>query len=157
MRTDFTISLEKIVKEFSLEPIFAPENLEEHLIKTTEINRPGLQMSGYFEYFDADRIQIMGISEISFLKKFPESKSREIMREYFAQKPACVVIARKLEIDGYFVEVAKEYNVPLYRTADSTSDFASALIAFLNLHLAPRITRHGVLVEVYGEGILLLG
>ena len=157
MKTDFTVSLEKIIKEFSLEAIYVPEDTSEILISSNEINRPGLQLAGYFEYFDARRIQIMGISEISFLKKFSNEEARKIVQKFFSEKPSCVVIARNLEIDSYFGEVAKEYDVPLLRTDYSTSDFAAALIAFLSLHLAPRITRHGVMVEVYGEGILLLG
>ncbi|MBQ2135271.1 MAG: HPr(Ser) kinase/phosphatase, partial [Clostridia bacterium] len=126
-------------------------------ISTTEINRPGLQMAGYYEFFDADRIQIFGKSEQSFLDRFTEEKAEQRLRDFFSKKPSAVVIARNLEVGEMYVNTAKEYGVPLLRTADSTSDFTSALIAFLNLHLAPRVTRHGVLVEVYGEGILLLG
>ncbi|MEE0808087.1 MAG: HPr(Ser) kinase/phosphatase [Acutalibacteraceae bacterium] len=157
MKTDFTIPLKRIVDEFSLEPLYLPDNIDEILVSTTEINRPGLHLAGYFEYFDGPRIQILGISEISFLKRFTEVKARERIREFFAKKPVAVVIARNLEVAPYYTEIAEEYGVPLLRTHESTSDFTSALIAFLNLHLAPRITRHGVFVEVYGEGILLLG
>jgi len=157
LKTEYSISLRKIINEFSLEELYVPENIEELLITSTEINRPGLQLAGYFEYFDVRRIQIFGISEISFLKSFPQDKAIEITKAYFAHKPAAVVIARELEIEDYYYAIAKEYGVPLLRTTDTTSGFASALIAFLNLQLAPRITRHGVLVEVYGEGILLLG
>lgn len=157
MKTDFTISLKKIIEEFNPEQIYLPENYEEILISTNEINRPGLQMAGYFEYFDDRRIQILGISELSYLNKFDHDKARDIVKDYLSHKPAAVVIARNLEVEDYFIEIAKENGVPLLRTADSTSDFAAALIAFLSLHLAPRVTRHGVLVEVYGEGILLLG
>lgn len=157
MKTDFSISLEKIIKEFSLEPLYLPEKSEEILVSTTEINRPGLQLAGYFEYFDDKRIQILGLSETSFLKRFTAEKARERMREYFSHKPVAVVIARELEVEDYYKEIAKEFGVPLLKTGESTSDFSAALIAFLNLHLAPRVTQHGVLVEVYGEGILLLG
>ncbi len=157
MKTDFSISLEKIIKEFSLEPLYLPEKSEEILVSTTEINRPGLQLAGYFEYFDDKRIQILGLSETSFLKRFTAEKAKERMREYFSHKPVAVVIARELEVEGYYKEIAQEFGVPLLKTGESTSDFSAALIAFLNLHLAPRVTQHGVLVEVYGEGILLLG
>ena len=157
MKTDFSISLKKIIEEFNPEQIYLPENYEEIMISTNEINRPGLQMAGYFEYFDDRRIQILGISELSYLNEFDHDKAREIVKDYLSHKPAAVVIARNLQLEDYFIEIAKENKVPLLRTADSTSDFAAALIAFLSLHLAPRVTRHGVLVEVYGEGILLLG
>ncbi|MBQ8203083.1 MAG: HPr(Ser) kinase/phosphatase [Clostridia bacterium] len=157
MRTDFSISLEKIIKEFSLEPLYLPENSGEIMVSSPEINRPGLQLAGYFQYFDEKRIQILGLSETSFLKRFTTEKARERMKEYFSRKPVAVVIARELEVEDYYKEIAQEYGVPLLKTGESTSDFSAALIAFLNLHLAPRVTQHGVLVEVYGEGILLLG
>ena len=114
-------------------------------------------MAGYYEFFDNDRIQIIGLSEDSFLKRFTPEKAESRLREFFSKKPPAVIITRNLEISEWYITAAKENGVPLLRTADSTSDFTSALIAYLNLHLAPRITRHGVLVEVYGEGILLLG
>ncbi len=157
MKTDFSISLERIIKEFSLEPLYLPKESESILVSSPEINRPGLQLAGYFEYFDDKRIQILGLSETSFLKRFTDEKAKERMREYFSHKPVAVVIARELEVDDYYKEIAEEFSVPLLKTGESTSDFSAALIAFLNLHLAPRVTQHGVLVEVYGEGILLLG
>ncbi len=157
MKTDFTISLERIIKEFSLETLYIPDGAENILVSSTEINRPGLQMAGYYEYFDDRRIQILGISEVSFLKGFTPDKAKSRMNEFFSKKPVAVIVARGLEIEDYYVETAKEYGVPLLRTKESTSDFTASLIAFLSLHLAPRVTRHGVFVEVYGEGILLLG
>jgi len=158
MKTDYKIPLEKIMKEFSLETLFLPENISDIEISSNEINRPGLQLSGYFEHFDENRIQILGISELSFLRNFSDkNEAVKNVDEYLSRKPPAVVVARGLEVDDYITEIAKKYGVPLFRTKDTTSEFASALIAFLNLQLAPRITRHGVLVEVYGEGILLLG
>ena len=127
------------------------------LIDSTEINRPGLHMAGYFEFFDDRRIQIIGKSEEGFLSRFTPDKAEKRLKELFEKKPAAVIICRGLQIEDVYVKAAEEYGVPLMRTAESTSEFTSALIAFLNLHLAPRVTRHGVLVEVYGEGILLLG
>lgn len=157
MKSDFTVSLKRIIDEFSLEVIYIPSAPEELLISSPEINRPGLQMAGYFEYFDDKRIQILGISEISFLSSFTDEKAKCRMVDFFSKRPPAVVIARNLEVSDYYIDTAREYGVPLLRTSESTSDFAAALIAFLNLQLAPRVTRHGVMVEVYGEGILLLG
>ncbi len=157
MKSNFTVSLTKIIKEFSLEILYTPENISELLISTNEVNRPGLQMAGYFEFFDENRIQIIGKTEESYLANLEPEEAELRMREYFAHKPSAVVVCRDLSIGSKFVKFAKEFSVPLFRTKNSTSSFASALIAFLNLNLAPRITRHGVLVEVYGEGILLLG
>ncbi len=157
MHTNFTISLEKIISEFSLEVLNMPEDPKGIKISTTEINRPGLHMAGYFEFFDAKRIQIIGKSEESFILRFTPEKAESRLREFFSHKPSAVIICRNLEVGDMYTSIAKEYGVPLLRTGESTSDFTSALIAFLNLNLAPRVTRHGVLVEVYGEGILLLG
>ena len=157
MRTNYTIALEKIISEFSLEILNMPEKPENIMISTTEVNRPGLHIAGYFEFFDEKRIQIIGKSEQSFLLRFTPEKAESRLREFFSRKPSAVVICRNLQVSDMYREIAEEYGVPLMRTTESTSDFTSALIAFLNLNLAPRVTRHGVLVEVYGEGILLLG
>ena len=157
MRTNFTVSLAKIISEFSLETLNMPDNPEKIQISTTEVNRPGLHMAGYFEFFDEKRIQIIGKSEESFLLRFTPEKAEKRLREFFSHKPVAVVICRNMQVDEVYAKTAAEYGVPLLRTAETTSDFTSALIAFLNLNLAPRVTRHGVLVEVYGEGILLLG
>lgn len=157
MKTNFTVSLAKIISEFSLETLNMPANPEKIQISTTEVNRPGLHMAGYFEFFDEKRIQIIGKSEESFLLRFTPEKAEKRLREFFSHKPVAVVICRNMQVDEVYAKTAAEYGVPLLRTAETTSDFTSALIAFLNLNLAPRVTRHGVLVEVYGEGILLLG
>ncbi len=157
MRTNYTISLSKIISEFSLEILNMPSDPEKIQITTTEVNRPGLHMAGYFEFFDEKRIQIIGKSEESFLLRFTPEKAEKRLREFFSHKPSAVVICRNMQVDEMYAKTAAEYGVPLLRTAETTSDFTSALIAFLNLSLAPRVTRHGVLVEVYGEGILLLG
>ena len=157
MKTKYTVSLSKIIKEFSLEILNMPGDAEECLISTTEINRPGLQMANYYEFFDPDRIQIFGKSEESFLERFAEDKAVARLEEFFSRKPAAVIFARNLNVGEMYIKAAKKYGVPLLRTPESTSNFTSALIAFLNIQLAPRVTRHGVMVEVYGEGILLLG
>ncbi len=157
MKTDFTIALSRIVKEFALEILNMPQDADNILISSAETNRPGLHLAGYYEFFDDKRIQILGMNEIGFLHRFTKEKLEQRVDEFFAKKPAAVIIARNLADDDVYAQMAKKHDVPLMVTKDSTSDFEAALIAFLNLHLAPRITRHGVLVEVYGEGILLLG
>ena len=157
MKTDFAIELSRIIKEFSLQILNMPQDPNEIKVSSAEINRPGLQLAGYYEYFDPKRIQILGMSEIGFLRHFTDEKLHQRVGELFEKKPVAVIIARNLVVDGVYKEMADLHGVPLLVTKESTSDFEAALIAFLNLHLAPRITRHGVLVEVYGEGILLLG
>lgn len=157
MKKQFTVSLARIMKEFSLETLYMPGNAEEMLIGNTEINRPGLQLSGYFEYYDNQRIQVLGRSEMSYLYELPRERYEETIDKFFATKPAAVIISRDIEAKEEMLTAAEKYAVPVLRTGDSTSGFLAALISFLNVELAPRITRHGVLVEVFGEGILLLG
>lgn len=157
MKTPYSVSLTRIIKEFSLESIVMPKNPDDLFVSTAETNRPGLQLSGYYEFFDNDRIQVIGKSEDSFLYKFDENDYLRRIDALMASKPPAVIITRGLPVSSSMIESAKKNGVPLLRTDDATSSFISSLIAYLNVHLAPRITRHGVLVEVYGEGILLLG
>ena len=157
MNSKYKVSLSKIISEFSLETLALETNAEEIMISSAEINRPGLHIAGYFDFFDEKRIQIIGKSEEGFLRCFSPEKASLRIRQLFSRKPAAVIICRGLDFEEEHIAIAKEYGVPLLRSGESTSAFTAALIAFLNLHLAPRITRHGVLVEVYGEGILLLG
>ncbi len=157
MKSPFTVSLSKMLKEFTLEEIYLPDDPEKITFSTVEVNRPGLQFSGYYEYYDKDRIQIIGFSESNFLKQYEKEERNRILNKFFSTNPACVIYSRNIEIDEQTVKYAKDYGVPLLRTNLETSAFMSALIAFLNVQLAPRVTRHGVLVEVYGEGILILG
>ncbi|MBR5451913.1 MAG: HPr(Ser) kinase/phosphatase [Clostridia bacterium] len=157
MKSQFSVSLARIVEEFSLKPISVNGDPAEIMISSADVNRPGLQFSGYYEYYDNDRIQIVGKSEVSFLETLSKDEYEERISKFLSTKPPLVVIARGIEPSEFFVNQANINNVPLYQTSESTSDFMSALIAFLNVQLAPRITRHGVLVDVYGEGILILG
>ena len=121
------------------------------------MNRPDLALSGYFEHFDNKRIQVLGKSEHSLLDDLDPELRASRARKWLAHQPPAVVVARGLEIPAELLAACQEYEVPLFKTADTTSVFMSALIAYLNVQLAPRITRHGVFVEVYGEGILLIG
>ena len=156
-KSDFSVKLSKIIEKFSLEELHAPENLEELEISVADLNRPGLQLAGFYEFFDNDRIQIFGRNEISFLRELGEQNYAERIDTFMSKKPPLVIITRDFEIDRPMLSASQKYDVPLYRTMDTTSAFSSALNGYLSVELAPRITRHGVLVEVYGEGILLLG
>ncbi len=157
MKAPFSVSLARMIKEFSLESVFMPGDPETLYISSAEVNRPGIQFAGNFEHFDCDRIQIIGNSEMDFLAQFNDETLSARVSEFMSKRPAAVIVTRSLDISEVVREAAKENAVPLLRTDDTTSIFMSAVIAFLNVHLAPRITRHGVLVEVYGEGLLMLG
>ncbi|MBQ4510442.1 MAG: HPr kinase/phosphorylase, partial [Clostridia bacterium] len=149
-----SVKLTTIIQEFNLEGVYLPENIENVLVTRSEINRPGLPLSGFIEYFTPERIQIIGRVESLFLLQLNDEQRYESLYKLFEQKPVCIIIARNIEAPKEMLEVAKIFSVPLLRTAMATTDFVASLIASLNLHLAPTITRHGVLVEVYGEGIL---
>ncbi len=157
MARNYSVKLKSIINEFSLETAYLPDGAEETLISNVEVNRPGLQLGGYYEYYDNNRIQIIGRSEDSFLEKFEPDIYYQRVNDFFGTKPIAVIITRDMIPSDVMLEAAKKYAVPILKTGDGTSDFMSALIAYLNLNLAPRIIRHGVLVEVYGEGVLILG
>lgn len=157
MKKEFSVSLGKIIKEFSLSEIYSPVDPEDVLISSTEINKPGIQFSDYYEFYDSSRIQIIGKSEDSFLHNHSEEKQLEIIEKFFSTKPPVVVITRDLPVPEIMLNAAKKHGVPIFSTRVGTSEFMSSLIAYLNVQLAPRVVRHGVLVEVYGEGVLILG
>ncbi len=153
----YTVKLSKLIHEFGLIPVTLPDEPDNIAISSCEVNRPGLQMIGFFDYFDNSRIQIIGLVEHTYCKNMPFEQRAKGTDEYMAKKPVAVIFTRDIDPLPEFVEAAKKYGVAMLKTADQTSQFMAALIALLNVELAPRITRHGVLVEVSGEGILLLG
>lgn len=157
MADKFKVSLKKIIDEFKLESIFVPKDAEEIFIDENDVNRPGLQLMGFYEYFNPERIQIIGKMEFAYLSTIDEKTRRETLDKLFSQKLSALIITRELPYFAEMLELAKEYEVPLLRSKESTSNFMSGLIAFLNLNLAPRITRHGVLIEIYGEGVFITG
>lgn len=151
----FTVELSKIINEFKLEEVYAPNR--DILIETADVIRPGLQIAGFFDYFDPQRIQIMGMVENTYLTGLSVEDRIKSLDALFSHKIPAIIITRNLEICPEIIEIAKKHGVNILRTTLGTSSFMSALISFLNVELAPRITRHGVLVEVYGEGVLILG
>ncbi len=157
MTEKFNVSLQKVIDEFKLETIYIPKNADEVMIDENDVNRPGLQLMGFYEYFNPERIQIIGKMEFAYLSTIDEKTRRERLQLLFAQKIPALIITRELPYFAEMLELAKEYEVPLLRSKESTSNFMSGLIAFLNLNLAPRITRHGVLIEIYGEGVFITG
>ena len=153
----FSVTLREIIDEFQLEDVSESDRLEEILVATADVNRPGLQLAGYLEYFGTDRIQIVGKGETAYLSSIKPEERMERLDAFFKCGFPCMVVARGLEIFPELIEVSKKYGIPVLKTEDITSRFMSGLIRYLNVQLAPRISRHGVLVEVYGEGILILG
>ena len=153
----YTVPLSAVIKEQALECIYLPGDPAERLVGSSDVNRPGLALSGYLDYFDSNRIQVLGMNEYGFLENLPHDLRDSHLDELVRTNPPAIIVARSLEIVPELRTACEKYGVPLLRSKESTSDLMAALIAFLNVELAPRITRHGVLVEVYGEGVLLLG
>ncbi len=156
MAEKYVVSLESIIKDFQLEVLNLPDN-KKIMIESSDISRPGLPLSGYFGYFDSSRIQIVGKTEYGYLEDFPREVQLQRLDTFFEKKPAAVVVTSNLEISPQMIEIAKKYDVPLLRTEWRTSEFTANIISSLKVSLAPRITRHGVLVDIYGEGMLIIG
>lgn len=157
MSEQYYVTLDKIIKNHSLETVYLPKEASEIKILTNEVNRPGIVMTGYTDYFDSLRIQILGWTEFGFLRNMSKEERDKALGYWLGLHPAAAVVTRGLEIPDYFTEACKQYEVPLLLTDEETSPFLADLIEYLNRELAPRLTRHGVLVEVYGEGVLIVG
>ena len=156
---NFNVSLKKLTEKVSLDVVYTPKGLEEINVEIAEVNRPGLFLAGYYDYFDKLRLQILGLAEMNFLSGLSAEKRYERLDQLFSQQPPAVIVCRSEELEPFpeMLELAQKHGVALLRSNEITCTLMGSLISVLNLELAPRITRHGVLVEVYGEGILILG
>ena len=157
MKEIYKIPLSTIVEEFHFEIIVKPACYDEIQIVTNEVNRPGLALAGFYEIFEQDRIQLIGKAETHYLQSLEPSTKRVMLQKFVDAKPVAILYTSGLPVDEVVIERARMQDVPVLRTDVKTSPIMASLIASLNTHLAPRITRHGGLVEVYGEGLLLLG
>ncbi len=157
MKEIHTIPLARLVQDHHLEVVVRPDDFEEILISTPEVNRPGLALAGFYEIFEKERIQLIGKAETHYLQSLEPSTKRVMLQKFVDAKPVAIIYTTDIPADEVVIERARLRQVPVLRTKVKTSPMIAALIASLNNYLAPRITRHGGLVEVYGEGMLLLG
>ena len=153
MSVEFSVPLSQIAEALNLTEVYVAETN----ISTVEINRPGLELTGYLEFFDNKRIQVLGNTEFSYLGRYGPEAQKMVIDSIFSFGPPAVIICRDIEPSNAILESAKLHKVSIFSTPQSTSDLTASLVQYLNKELAPRITRHGVLVEVYGEGCLLTG
>ena len=153
----YSITLDKLVDELQFEEIYMPLPAKEINITNREVNRPGLALAGFLTVFERTRIQIIGRAEMQYLFEIGRDLADSRLDAFFAQRPVAVIITTNFEVGDEILSPAKKYGVPILRTKEKTSPTMSTLIASLNTHLANRITQHGVLVEVFGEGVLILG
>ena len=151
------VGIEKIVKKLQLKKYIEDMELKGHRIRLADVNRPALQLSGYFEHFEQSRVQIIGMVEYTYLQHLNDSEKDSIYSRFLKYDIPCVIFCRDLQPDDLFLQRAKENNVPVFGTGRSTSEFMAELIYLLSEELAPCITIHGVLVDVYGEGLLITG
>ena len=153
----YTVDLKKLVEKMKLVNYTPDINIDEIKITQTDLNRPALQLAGFFDYFDSDRVQVIGNVEYAYMQKMEKDHGVGIMTKLLDYKVPCIVFCRNIEIDEDLVELATKKGVPLFRTEQPTSAFMSEVIRWLKVELAPRISIHGVLVDVYGEGVLIMG
>ena len=155
--SEFSVSLAKLASEANLTVAYTPCELEKIKVTATEASRPGMLLAGYYENFDCHRLQIIGLTEMSYLEEISPSLRNTHLEKLFSFQPPDVILSRGLQPLSEMMQFAKQYSVPVLLSTEMTSALMGVLITTLNTELAPRITRHGVLVEVYGEGILILG
>ncbi len=153
----YSVPLKQLVEEFRLEVAYAATDYEQIRITVEDVARPGLQLAGYFDHFEPVRLQVMGNVEMSYISKLTEAERAIVFDRLFAYKFPALLIARNMPPDPKCLEMARKHNITLLRSREATSTIVSAIITYLKGELAPRITRHGVLMEVYGEGLLLMG
>ena len=157
MPTKYSISLQKLIDEFHLEAHYLPEAADKIMISTPELDRPGLALSGFYDVFNPDRIQVIGKAEHTYLSQLSEAERIEKISNFIMRKPEVVIVTTGLEPFPEVKALSEKYGTAVLKTQARTSHMMANMITWLNVQLAPRVTRHGGFIEVYGEGLLLLG
>lgn len=157
MPDTYSVPLTELAENFHLEPAFLSSDYESIRLTAEDVARPGLPLAGYFDHFEPMRLQVLGNVEVSYIDRFTPMERQVIFDRLFSFKPPALIVARDLPIDPQCLAMAKKHDITVLRSKETTSTIASTLITYLKTALAPRITRHGVLMEVYGEGLLLMG
>ncbi len=153
----YSVPLKKLVEDLNIEVLFAATDYARIRLTVEDVSRPGLQLTGFLDHFEPMRLQVMGNVESSYLQKLSPAQLEEAFDRLFSYKIPALLVARNIELDPICYTLAQKHNVTLLRTHEPTSNIVSGIITYLRGELAPRITRHGVLMEIYGEGVLLIG
>lgn len=153
----YSVPLTKLVDEFQMTVAHRSTDYEAICVTVEDVSRPGLQLAGYFDHFEPMRVQVLGNVEMSYLRKKTGEERMAIFDRLFSFKIPALIISRNMDPDKECLDMAKKHDVTVLRCQEATSYIVSSLISYLKAALAPRITRHGVLVDVYGEGLLLVG
>lgn len=157
MEQTYSIKLSKLIKDIGLTEIYLPENAEGIELTSPDVERPGLALTGFFEKYERSRIQIFGRAEVSYLEGLSDAERESHIANFMKLEPVAVIFSSELPVFDEILKYAKTYGTPILSSKRRTSALMARIISYLHVELAPRITRHGVLVEVYGEGLLLLG
>ena len=152
-----SVLLKDLVEEFSLEIVHKATDYEKIRLLVEDVSRPGLQLAGYFYHFEPMRLQVFGNMEASYIEKLSEAERAIAFDRLLSYKFPALLVARAIPVDPHLLEMAQKHNVTLLRSKEATSTIVSEIITYLKSALAPRITRHAVLMEIYGEGLLLMG
>ena len=153
----YSVALKDLVEKFDLQILFEASDYASIRLTVPDLSRPGLQLAGYFDHFEPVRLQVMGNVETGYLAKLSSGERSMMLDRLFSYKFPAMIISRGREPYAECLAMAKKHNVTLLRSREATSTIISTMISYLNSEMAPRITRHGVLMEVYGEGVLLTG
>lgn len=153
----YTVSLQNFIEKMQVENLTPDVDIEEIEITQSDMNRPALQLAGFFDYFDNHRVQIIGQVEYTYMEKQGVQKSAEMIGKIMSYKVPCIIFCRDLPVPEEYLEVSKQYGIPILKTAVDTSSFSAECTRWLKVELAPRISIHGVLVDIYGEGVLIIG
>lgn len=151
------VSVKKVAKLMDLYNFLPDMDLEGHRIKVSDVNRPAVQLGGFFEHFEQSRVQIIGNVEHAYLMKMDSAKKEEVLKKFTSYDIPCIIFCRDIQPDEALLRIAMENQVPVFGTKRITSQFMAELIFCLSEQLAPCISIHGVLVDVYGEGLLIMG
>ena len=151
------VALQEIINEYGLKVLTTNIDLSDKVIKTPKINRPALQLAGFFDYFEADRLQLIGFVEQAYLERLDPEAQDEALRKIFEYNIPGVVICRSIEPVPQMIRFAEEKDIPVLQCSLNTTEFMSEIIRWLKVRLAEQITLHGVLVDIFGEGVLIMG
>ncbi len=153
----YTVELQKLIDKMSLKNCTPEVNVDEILISQSDVNRPALQLAGFFDHFESNRIQVIGNVEEAYMEGIGHNRRMAMMERILEQKVPCIVFCREIPVRPEFAAMAVNYGIPLLQSEKTTSSFMAEVIRWLNVELAPRISIHGVLVDVFGEGVLIMG
>ena len=153
----YTVSLNEFIKKMKVVNLTPEVDIENIEITQTDTNRPALQLADFFDYFDNHRVQIIGQVEYTYMEKIGVEKSAQMLGKIMSYKVPCIVFCRDLPVAEEYKKVSKEMGIPILRSDKDTSSFSAECTRWLKVKLAPRISIHGVLVDIYGEGVLITG